>query len=106
MDAEYLNLQLESVDGLLASLPPNSCVKTLNLHYNLLNDLKGLKNMNNYVKNIVEINVSSNRYVIVDVAGLFLDVYVNLDLSCTYLVIHEYLSHFTHSLTHSLTLSG
>ena len=103
MDAEYLNLQLESVDGLLSSLPPNSCVKTLNLHFNLLKDLKGLKNMNNYVKNIVEINVSSNRYVIVDVAGLFLDVYVNSDTySLTYSVIHEYLSH----VTYSLTLSG
>ena len=71
MDAEYLNLQLESVDGLLASLPPNSCVKTLNLHFNLLKDLKGLKNMNNYVKNIVEINISSNRYVSVDISRFF-----------------------------------
>ncbi len=62
MEAEYLNMQLVSVDRIFDALPPNTCIKTLNLHYNLLQDLKGLKNMHSYVKNITEINISSNRF--------------------------------------------
>ena len=62
MEAEYLNMQLVSVDRIFDALPPNTCIKTLNLHYNLLQDLKGLKNMHSCVKNITEINISSNRF--------------------------------------------
>ena len=56
--------------------------------------------MNNYVKNIVEINISSNRYVSVDISRLFLDLYVHsLTHSLTYLIMYEYLSQVTHSLS-------